>query len=238
MNLKSFRRPLVTSAIAIGALVGPGGSASAVVYPSVPVLPAVNATVGAIVNPACTALTNGTLSFPAGAGPVIKTVERSDNANGSSDFKVTLTGAIPTGFNSGLALDCVWIDTNASGTIDGVESAQTYLNTNVLAPPIVIGGSGALRTMIFQLNVPGASGKQVCDRAFGGTVANVLSNATSTSGIASGSWAALYSGNVCSPPTPEPVVPEAPIVPMLLGSAGAMAAGMLYLSHRKRNAVI
>ena len=233
MDLSSFRRPLLSSVIAIAALVGFSGAASAAVYPSVPVVPQVNAIAGAIANPACGTLASSIINFPAGAGPVVKTIERSDNANLSSDFKVTLTGPIPAVFTSGLALDCVWIDTNANGSFDSGEAAKTYLSTT----STTIGGSGALRTMIFQINVPAASGKQVCDRAFGGTVAGVTSAMTSTSGIASGSWAALYSGSVCSPPTPDPVVPEAPVAPMLLGSAGAIVAGMLYLNRRNRNSL-
>jgi hypothetical protein len=241
MDLNSFRRPLLASAVAIAALVGLGGSASAAVYPSVPVVPPVNALVGLVANPACGALTNGTLSFPSGAGPIAKTIERSDNANGSSDFKITLTGAMPATFSTALVLDCVWIDTNANGNFDAGESPKAYLSTT----PIVIGGSGLLRTMIFQLNVPApapnqpVSGLQVCDRAFGAS-ATSLSPAmlTNSSGLVGGSWVGFYSGNVCSPPTPGPVVPEAPIVPMLLGSAGAMAAGMLYFSRRSRNAFI
>jgi hypothetical protein len=233
MNLNSFRRPLLSSALAVGALVGFSGSASAAVYPGVPVLPAPNAIVGAIANPACSALVNPALTFPSGAGTVTKTILRSDNASGSSDFQVTLTGAVPVAFLSGLALDCVWIDTNGNGSLDSAESAKAYLGTT----PIVIGGSGTSRTMIFQINVPAASGVQVCDRAFGGSIAGVTGALTSTSGLASGAWAALYSGNVCSPPTPNPVVPEAPFVPMLLGSAGALAAGMLILTRRNRNSV-
>ncbi len=230
MNLKSFRRPLLSSALAVAALVGFSGSASAAEFPSTPVLP--NSGLGAsLATPACTALTSSTFSLPGGAGPISKTVQRSDNANGSSDFKITLTGAIPSTFTSGLALDCVWIDTNSSGTIDGSEAASVYVSS--VFSPIVIGGSGTSRTMIFQVNVPGAAGKQVCDRAFAGSIASVTSSLTNMSGLASGSWAAFYSTNVCSPATPDPVVPEAPIVPMLLGSAGAMAAGMLYLSSRR-----
>jgi hypothetical protein len=234
MGFRSFRRPLLSSVVALAALVGFSGAASAAVYPSVPVVPQVSAIVGVVANPACGTLASTIVSFPAGAGPVIKTIERSDNANGSSDFKVTLTGPIPTAFTGGLALDCVWIDTNANGSFDGGETAKAYLSTT----PITIGGIGALRTMIFQINVPAASGVQVCDRAFGGTASLLGSALTSTSGLASGSWAALYSGSVCSAPTPSPVVPEAPYVPMLLGSAGAMAAGVLYLSRRNRTSLI
>jgi hypothetical protein len=179
-------------------------------------------------------LINPTLSFPSGLGPVTKTVERSDDTNGSSDFKVTLTGAIPAAFLSGLALDCLWVDADANGALNGTEAAKAYTSTTA----VTIGGSGTSRTMIFQVNVPAAAGKRVCDRAFAGSVSGVTSALTSISGLASGSWVALYSGTVCSPPTPDPVVPEAPIVPMLLGSAGAMAAGMLFLSHRKRSALI
>jgi hypothetical protein len=234
MDLNSFRRPLLTSAVVLAVLVGLSSSASAAVYPSIPVVPAVGAIVGLMANPACGLLTNSTLSFPPGAGPVTKTIERSDNANGSSDFKVTLTGVIPAAFTAGLALDCVWIDTNANGSLDTGESAKAYLSTAA----ITIGGSGTARTMIFQLNVPAASGKQVCDRAFGGTATLLESALTSQSGLASGRWAVLYSGNVCVGPTPQPVVPEAPYVPMLLGSAGAMAAGMLCLSRRHQDSLV
>ena len=234
MDLQTVQRPLFSSVIAIAALVGFSGPASAAVYPSVPVVPQVNAIVGLVANPACGTLASSIISFPVGAGPVVKTIERSDNTNGSSDLKVTLTGPIPAAFTAGLALDCVWIDTNANGRLDAGESAKAYVSTT----PIIIGGSGASRTMIFQINVPAASGKQVCDRAFGGTVAGVSGALTSVSGLASGSWAALYSGNVCSPPTPDPVVPEAPMVPLLLGSAGALTVGMLYLRRRNRTSFV
>jgi hypothetical protein len=33
-------------------------------------------------------------------------------------------------------------------------------------------------------------------------------------------------------------VPEAPFAPMLLGSAGALAAGMLILTRRNRNSLV
>ena len=234
MIILKLQRPLVASAIALAALVGIAGPAAATVFPSVPVVPVAGGLLGPAATTACVSLPNATIGLASGAGPVTKTIERSDNSNGSTDFKVTLTGAIPALFLAGYALDCVWIDTNTNGLLDIGETTSAYLTTT----PIGVGGSGPTRTMIFQLNVPAASGKQVCDRAFGGSIANITSAATSTSGLANGSWASLYSGNVCSAPTPEPVVPEAPLVPMLLGSAGALAAGISYLSRRKRIAVV
>jgi hypothetical protein len=193
---------------------------------------------GPPVNALCSGLvilTNaaGTPINTANSTAVTKTITRSDNANGSSDFMVVITGAIPATFTTIDVLDCVWIDTNN----DGVQQILTEPMRSYRALAVPIAGSGASRTVTFELNVPAAVGKSVCDRAFGvswSTMQGLLSN---PSGIATGSWLALYTPKVCSSPTPPPDIPEVSrSVLLTLTGIATGGAFMMYRQRRRRRA--
>jgi hypothetical protein len=170
---------------------------------------------------------------PSGQPAVTKTVVRSDNANGSSDFQVTLQGAIPAQFTAADVLDCVWVDTNNNGQFNpgfgaSAETMRAYSISN-----LAITGAGANRTMVFELNVPGAAGKAVCDRAYGVNSSLVAANLTNTSAILAGQWMLFYSDKACIQPPPPPEIDEAPIAAMLIVSAAATgAAGLWFLRRR------
>jgi hypothetical protein len=99
---------------------------------------------------------------------------------------------------------------------------------------IPIAGTGANRAVTFEFNVPAAVGRSVCDRAFGvswSTMQGMLSN---PSGIAGGSWLALYTPKVCAGPTPPSDVPEVRASVLLTLSAGLTGAAVLYHQRRRR----
>jgi hypothetical protein len=151
------------------------------------------AIVGPLVNALCSGLvtlTNaiGTPINTSAGTSVTKTVTRSDNPDGSTDFKVVIAGAIPATVTAVDALDCVWVDSNNDGVQQLTEPMRSYR-----ALGLAIAGTGASRTVTFELNVPAAVGKSVCDRAFGvswTTMQNLL--LTNPAGIVNGSWLALY----------------------------------------------
>jgi hypothetical protein len=190
---------------------------------------------GPLVNALCSgleALTNasGTPINTTNGTAVTKTITRSDNPDGSTDFKVVIAGAIPATFTTIDVLDCVWVDTNNDGTQQLItEPMRSY---RALAVPIA--GSGANRTVTFELNVPAAFGKSVCDRAFGvswSAMQGLLSNPT---GIATGSWLSLYTPKVCSDPTPPPDVPEVSASVLLTLTGIATGGAVLVLVQRRR----
>ena len=161
------------------------------------------------------------------ADPVTKTVVREDRANGSSDFKVTLTGPIPATTTEVDGYDCVWIDSNTNGLRDVGENVRAYLSSG-----LTVDGVGATRSVTFQLNVPGAAGKQVCNRGYGIDYGLLSSTAGSQSGFETGRWVYFYSNKVCIAPLPPAQVPEAARV-ALLGLSGA-ATGAAVLAWRRR----
>jgi hypothetical protein len=173
--------------------------------------------------------TAGGLPTLTGQPAVTKTVLRSDNANGSTDFKVVLTGAIPAQFSATDALDCLWIDGNNNGVFNAfTETMKGYTVSN-----LVLGGSGATRTATFEANVPGAAGKTVCDRAYGANMSLVTANLGNSSAILAGQWMLFYSPNVCTGPTNPPVVPDSNL-PVILSLTAALTggAGLLFLRRR------
>jgi hypothetical protein len=196
-------------------------------------------TVGPLVNALCSGLVyltnaSGTPINTSNSTAVTKTITRSDNANGSSDFMVVISGPIPATFTTVDVLDCVWIDTNNDGVQQiGTEPMRSY---RALAVPIA--GSGTSRTVTFELNVPAAVAKSVCDRAFGiswSTMQGMLSN---QSGIATGSWMKLYTPQVCTSPTPPPDIPEVSISVLLtLTGIGTAGAFMMFKQRRRRVAL-
>jgi hypothetical protein len=169
-----------------------------------------------------------------GQPAVIKTVVRSDNPNGSSDFQVTLQGAIPAQFTAADVLDCVWIDNNNNGQFNpgfgaSAETMRAYSISN-----LAITGSGSSRTMIFELNVPGAAGKAVCDRAYGVNSSLVAANLTNQSAILAGQWMLFYSERACIQPLPPVEISEAPLAAMLLVSAAATGIAGLWFIRRRQ----
>jgi hypothetical protein len=196
------------------------------------------AIVGPLVNALCSGLVTLTnalgqpINTTAGTS-VSKTVTRSDNPDGSTDFKVVIAGAIPATFTTIDALDCVWIDANNDGIQQLTEPMRSYR-----ALGLAIAGTGANRTVSFELNVPAAVGKSVCDGAFGvswNTMQNML--LTNPAGILSGSWLALYTPNACAAPTPPVDVPEVGVTVLLTLSGIATAAAVLEVQRRRRLAV-
>lgn len=189
---------------------------------------------GGVFNTLCTGVINGVnpitgnqINFN-GANPVTKTVERSDNANGSSDFKVTLTGPIPATYLEADGYDCVWIDANNDGLLTPGESMRSYL-----AGQLTITGTGASRSITFQLNVPNAVGKSVCNVGYGVNYTLLTSNASNQSGIETGNWLYFYSNKVCSTPVPPVEIPEAGSI-ILLGLTGTATAAIVLTSRRRR----
>jgi hypothetical protein len=193
----------------------------------------------AVFGPLVNALCSGLVTLTNAAGTpinttngtaVTKTVTRSDNANGSSDFMVVIAGAIPATFTTIDVLDCVWIDSNN----DGVQQLLVEPMRSYRALSVPIDGTGANRTVTFELNVPNAVGKPVCDRAFGvswSAMQNLLSN---PSGIATGSWLALYTPKACSSAALPPDVPEVGLSVLLTLTGVGTAAAVLVLQRRHR----
>lgn len=189
---------------------------------------------GPLVNALCSGLVTlanaaGTPINVSNSTSVTKTVTRSDNADGSTDFMVVITGPIPATFTSIDVLDCVWIDTNN----DGIQQILTEPMRSYRALAVPITGTGTNRTVTFELNVPAAVGQSVCDRAFGvswSTMQGMLSN---PSGIAGGSWLALYTPKACAGPTPPPDVPEVGASVLLTISGLLTGAAVLYVRRRR-----
>jgi hypothetical protein len=193
---------------------------------------------GSLVNALCSGLVTLTnaLGQPintTAATAVTKTVTRSDNPDSSTDFKVVIAGAIPATFTTVDVLDCVWIDSNNDGVQQLTEPMRSYR-----ALAVAIAGAGASRTVTFELNVPAAVGKTVCDRAFGvswNTMQNMV--LTNPAGIISGSWLALYTPKACAAPTPPVDVPEVGITVLLTLSGIGTATAVLHIQRRRLLAV-
>ena len=189
---------------------------------------------GPLVNALCSGLASlanaaGTPINVSNSTSVTKTVTRSDNGDGSTDFMVVISGPIPATFTSIDVLDCVWIDTNN----DGIQQILTEPMRSYRALGVPVAGTGANRTMTFELNVPSAVGQSVCDRAFGvswSTMQGMLSN---PAGIAGGSWLALYTPKSCAAPAPPPQVPEISRSVLLTISGLLTGAAVLYLRRRR-----
>jgi hypothetical protein len=218
----------------------------AAVVAGLPAMPASAASFGSPVATPAPSGWNGFCGLLIGAAPVpgltialsgqpavTKTVVRSDNANGSSDFQVTLQGAIPAQFTSADVLDCVWVDNNNNGQFNpgfgaNAETMRAYSISN-----LAITGTGSNRTMVFELNVPGAAGKAVCDRAYGVNSSLVAANLTNTSAILAGQWMLFYSERACIQPLPPPEIDEVPVVALLLLTAAATGALALWMVRRR-----
>lgn len=184
---------------------------------------------GTATNAACAALITLT-SGPADQPVVAKSVVRSDRADGSSDFRITLTGAMPSTFSSAAVLDCTWIDVNGNGQFNplGGESMRSYtLGT------LAIGGTGSNRTLEFEVNVPGAVGKQVCDRGF---AASTGTNMSSSSGILTGLL--VYSEKACTAASPPAEVPETRTVALLVLSGGLTGIAALGFGRVRRRLAV
>jgi hypothetical protein len=193
------------------------------------------AIVGPLVNTLCSgliSLTNavGTPINTTAGTSVTKTLTRSDNANGSTDFQVVIAGAIPATFTTIDVLDCVWIDTNN----DGVQQVLTEPMRSYRALGLTIAGTGANRTVTFELNVPAVAGLSVCDRAFGVSWATMQGLLTNPAGIATGSWLALYTPKACSGLAPPPNVPEVGVSVLLTLTGLATGASVILWQRRRR----
>ena len=163
---------------------------------------------------------------------VTKSVLRIDNTDGSADFKVVLTGAIPAEFTTTNVLDCAWIDGNNNGSFNlFTERMKSYTVSD-----LVIAGSGATRTASFQFNVPGAAGKTVCGRTYGVSTTMSSANLGGNTAILAGEWMLLYSPNICTGPINPPVVPESSL-PVILSLSAALTGGAALLFHRRRTAL-
>ena len=192
-------------------------------------------TFGSLVNALCSGLVTlanagGTPINVSNSTSVTKTVTRSDNADGSTDFMVVISGPIPATFASIDVLDCVWIDTNN----DGIQQIPTEPMRSYRALSVLIAGTGSNRTVTFELDVPAAVGQAVCDRSFGvswSTMQGLLSN---PSGIAGGSWLALYTPKACAGPTPPSDVPEVGVSVLLTMSGLVTGAVVLHRQRRRR----
>jgi hypothetical protein len=190
---------------------------------------------GPLVNALCSGLvtlTNGLgtpINTTAGTS-VTKTVTRSDNPNGTTDFLVEIAGAIPAAVTTVDALDCVWIDANNDGIQQTTEPMRSY---RALAVPVA--GTGATRTVTFELNVPAAVGKSVCDRAFGVSWSTMQSLLTNPLSLVNGTWLALYTPKACAAPTPPVDVPEVGMSVLLTITGVATGFAVLRTSRRRSN---
>jgi hypothetical protein len=233
-------RHRVAAVLAVGAVVlvpfnaaeaATFGKPPATYFGSTPVFgPLVNALCSGLVS-----LTNaaGTPINTTNGTSVTKTLTRSDNADGSTDFMVVISGPIPATFTSIDVLDCVWIDTNN----DGVQQILTEPMRSYRALGVPIAGSGTTRTVTFELNVPAAVGKTVCDRGFGVSWSGMQSLLTDPSGIATGSWLKLFTPKVCAGPTPPSDVPEVGLSVLLVLSGVLTGAAVLHHQRRRRLAL-
>ena len=193
-----------------------------------------------VVAPLVNALCSGLLTLTNAAGQsidvsnssaVTKVVTRSDNANGSADFKVVITGPIPATFATVDLLDCVWIDTNN----DSLQQIGTEPMMSYRALGLTIQGTGPSRSVSFELNVPSAVGKSVCDRAFGVSWSSMQTMLTSNpAGIITGTWMVGYTPKACSGPTPPADVPEVGLSVVLTLSGLVTGAAVLLVQRRRR----
>jgi hypothetical protein len=194
------------------------------------------AIVGPLVNSLCSGLVTlanaaGTPINMSSSTSVTKTVTRSDNADSSTDFMVVIGGPIPATFTTVDVLDCVWIDTNN----DGLQQTLVEPMRSYRALGVPVAGTGANRTVTFELNVPAAVGKTVCDRAFGLSWSTMQGMIVSNpAGIVAGSWLLLHTPKACSSPAPPPDVPEVGISVLLTLSGMVTGAAVLYTQRRRR----
>lgn len=169
-----------------------------------------------------------------------KSAVRTDNANGSSTLRVTLTGDLGRA-NHINAFDCVWIDTNSNGTMDHGEHAMAYVAQRV----DVQWAAHDLDKIVFDVRIPRAVTERVCDRAYRieQTVDHRLDHSESRQASRSSSghharmrWA--YSQKVCSdaahdPPPAE--VPEASAVSLMAISAAVTGSAAFGIAARRRS---
>jgi hypothetical protein len=146
---------------------------------------------------------------------------------------VVSAGPIPATFTSIDVLDCVWVDTNN----DGVQQVLTEPMRSYRALAVPIAGTGANRSVTFELNVPAAVGASVCDRAFGVSWTTMQGLLTNPAGIAAGSWLALYSPKACAAPTPPANVPEVSMSVLLTLTGIGTGAVLIYLQRRRHTAI-
>jgi hypothetical protein len=233
-------RHKVAVVLSVGAVaLAPVNAAEAATFGKPPAIYFGNTPVfGPLVNALCSGLVvlanaAGTPINISSGTAVTKTVTRSDNADGSTDFMVVVAGSIPATFASIDVLDCVWIDTNN----DGVQQILTEPMRSYRALGVPIAGAGANRSVTYELNVPAAVGKPVCDRVFGlgwSSMQGLLSN---PSGIADGSWLVLFTPKVCAGPTPPSDVPEVGLSVLLTVSGVLTGAAVLHHQRRRRLAL-
>jgi GEVED domain len=245
MRLSMTKRCCAVVAAMAAVIAAPGVAVAECACPAIYVgdIPGIDPTIPPRVNPVCLALvtpgninpvTGNPITIPAAATTVRKSVTRVDNADGTATFSVTLVGAIPTATTSVDVLDCVWIDVNGNGTFDQGESVRAYE-----ASAAVVAGTGANRTIDFQLTVPNAAGRSVCNRATGVNFAGLTGTITNQAGIEAGTWIQAQSNIVCSDFGVPVVVPEAPAAASLLASAlGGIGVGWFFMRRRRRLAVI
>ncbi len=200
-------------------------------------IPGIDPTVPSRVNPVCIGLvtpnrvnpvTGNSITIPAAAVAVTKTITRVDNNDGTATFSVTLTGPIPAAVATIDVLDCVWIDMNGNALFDPGESMRAYE-----ASAAAVQGIGSRRTVDFKLTVPSAAGRTVCDMAAGVNFAGLTGTISSQTSIESGSWIQAISNSVCSDSGVPAVVPEVTFVPSLLASALA-GLGIGWFAMRRR----
>jgi hypothetical protein len=242
-NSMAKRWCAVVAALAVFVF-APGVGAVDCVCPAIYVgdIPGIDPNVPPFINPVCIGLattgrlnpiTGNPISVPSTAVSVTKSVTRVDNNNGTATFSVTLTGAIPAAVTTIDVLDCVWIDVNGNGLFDQGESMRAYEGDKA-----TVQGTGSTRTVAFNLTVPNAAGRTVCDMAAGVNFSTLTGTIANQAGIESGSWIQAISPTVCSDSGVPAVVPEATFVPSILASAlGGLGVGW-FVMRRRRLAVI
>jgi hypothetical protein len=161
-------------------------------------------------------------SSRAGIPELFKTVTRRDQADGSVTVTVRLVG--PAGLTATTVHDCTWVDGSGNAARDDHERSLKTATDVVFAP-----AADGTSVVEFLYTVPAAMKAirhPLCDQVR-------LGGSATDDDSAEGSDRRVLLSNVACATTLEPVVPEAPIVP-LLGASGAVMLAIV--SWRRRGA--
>lgn len=156
-----------------------------------------------------------------GIPELLKTVTRRDQADGSVSVTVRLVG--PAGLTATTVHDCTWVDGSGNAGRDDHERSLKTVTDVVFAP-----AADGTSVVEFLYTVPAAMKAvhhSLCDQVR-------LGGSATDDDRDEGTDRRVLLSNVACATTFEPVVPEAPVVP-LLGVSGAVTLAVV--SRRRRN---